>query len=187
MKPILQDFCVRSCQLPNWNKSGIVFSKNVPTSIIHSIKQMFPVPDIDTNFIHLGHPLILPGKDRTAAYNFVFDKFKSKLSTYKADKLSHAARLELIKSVFSSIPIYYMSNIIFSKKFHAKITSIIRNFWWTGINSDPEHKPLCLAAWKNICAPIKEGGLGIRNLNAVNHALILTSIWRIAEHPHSQI
>jgi hypothetical protein len=110
-----------------------------------------------------------------------------RLSTYKAKSVSHAARLELIKSVFSSIPIYYMSNIIFSKKFHAKITSIIRNFWWTGINSDPEHKPLCLAAWKNICAPIKEGGLGIRNLNAVNHALILTSIWRIAEHPHSQI
>jgi hypothetical protein len=35
----------------------------------------------------------------------VFDKFKSKLGTFKADKLSHAARLELIKSVFSSIPI----------------------------------------------------------------------------------
>jgi hypothetical protein len=47
----------------------------------------------------------------------VLDKFKSKLSTYKADKLSHAARLELIKSVFSSIPVYYMSNILFSKNY----------------------------------------------------------------------
>jgi hypothetical protein len=79
-----------------------------------------------------------------------------------------------------------MSNIIFSKKFHAKITFVIRNFWWTGVNSDPEHKPLCLDAWKNICAPVKDGGLGIRNLNAVNHALILTSIWRIAENPYNQ-
>jgi hypothetical protein len=80
-----------------------------------------------------------------------------------------------------------MSNIIFSKKFHAKLTAIVRNFWWTGINADPDHKPLCLAAWKNICAPTKDGGLVIRNLNAVNHALILTSIWRIAENSHSQI
>jgi hypothetical protein len=73
------------------------------------------VPDIDTNFIHLGHPLILSGTDRTTAYDFAFDMSKSKLSAYKVDKLSHAARLELIKSVFSYIPVYYMSNI-FSPK-----------------------------------------------------------------------
>jgi hypothetical protein len=48
-------------------------------------------------------------------------KFKSKLSTYKANSLSHAARNKLINYVFSSIPVYYMSNIIFSKKFIAKL------------------------------------------------------------------
>lgn len=95
MKKILHEFCVHSGQTPNWSKSGIIFSKNVSTSTIHSIKQIFPVPDIDNNFIHLGHPLILPGKDRTAAYNFVFDKFKSKLNTYKADKLSTLRGLSL--------------------------------------------------------------------------------------------
>jgi hypothetical protein len=85
---------------------------------------------IDNNFVHLGHSHILPAKDRTSAYNFVLDKFKSKLSTYKAGKLSHAARLELIKSIFASIPA--MSNILFSKKIIAKLTAIIRIFWWTG-------------------------------------------------------
>jgi hypothetical protein len=115
MKDILEDFCQRSGQIPNWSKSGIVFSKHVTPSIIQGITQIFPVPMIDKNFIHLGHPLILPAKDRATAYNFVLDKFKSKLGTYKADKLSHAARLELIKSVFASIPVYYMSNILFSK------------------------------------------------------------------------
>jgi hypothetical protein len=94
----------------------------------------------------------------------VIDKFRSKLSTYKADQLSHAARLELIKSVFSSIPIYYMSNILLTKKFIAKLTAIIRTFWWTGIREDSNSKSLCLRAWKDICAPKKEGGLGIRNL-----------------------
>jgi hypothetical protein len=81
-----------------------------------TIKQIFPVPNIDNNFVHLGHPLVMPGRNRNETYNFIINKFKSKLSTYKADKLSHAARLELIKSVFSSIPVYYMSNIIFTKK-----------------------------------------------------------------------
>jgi hypothetical protein len=106
MNAILQTFCSRSGQTPNWSKSGIIFSKHVPTITRQTIKQIFPVPNIDNNFIHLGHPLIIPGKDRTMAYNFVFDKFKSKLSTYKANKLSHAARLEQIKSVFSSIQLH---------------------------------------------------------------------------------
>jgi mannosylglycoprotein endo-beta-mannosidase len=114
MKQILHDFCIRSGQTPNWTKSGIIFSKHVPPSVCESIKLIFLVPLIDNNFVHLGHPLILP------AYNFVFDKFKSKLSTYKADNLSHAARVELIKSVFSSIPVYYMSNILFTKKIYCK-------------------------------------------------------------------
>jgi hypothetical protein len=59
-----------------------------------------------------------------------------------------------------------MSNIIFSKKFIAKITTIIRNFWWKINDADSSGKPLCLAAWKVICVPKLEGGLGLRNLRA---------------------
>jgi hypothetical protein len=184
MNTILHAFCTRSGQTPNWSKSGILFSKHVSPSTIHSIKQIFPVPDIDSTFIHLGHPLVLPGKDRTSAYNFVFDKFKSKLSTYKADKLSHAARLALIKSVFASIPVYYMSNILFTKKFTAKLNAIIRTFWWTGIREEASSKALCLRAWKDICAPKNEGGLGIRNIQAMNQALIVMAAWRIVDEPN---
>ena len=173
MMHILRSFCNNSGQAPNWSKSGIVFSRHVDPNTAAAIKQNFPVPDMDGSFAHLGHPLILPGKDRTAAYNFVLDKFKSKLSTYKADKLSHAARLTLIQSVFASIPIYYMSNILFSKKFIAKLTAIIRNFWWTGVRDETNSRSLCLRAWKDICTPKKEGGLGIRNFQAMNQGLIL--------------
>ena len=81
--------------------------------------------------MHLGHPLILPGKNRLAAYAFLVDKFKAKLTGYKANKLSHAGRLTLIKSVFASISVYYMSNILLSKKIISKLTSIVRKFWWT--------------------------------------------------------
>jgi hypothetical protein len=128
---ILNQFCQASGQVPNWNKSAILFSKSVPLQMKHDLKQIFQVPDMNNTTTHLGHPLILPAKDRSVAYNFVYDKFKQKLTAYKANRLSHAARLTLIKSVFASIPVYYMSNILFSKKFLSKLTAIIRNFWWT--------------------------------------------------------
>jgi hypothetical protein len=128
------------------------------------IKRIFSAPDIDGTFVHLGHPFILPSKDRSADYNFVYEKFKSKLSSYKANRLSHAARLTLKKSVFSSIPVYYMSNILFSKKFLSKLMTIIRNFWWTGVQDDQTTRSLCLRAWVDVCIAKNIGGLGIQNL-----------------------
>jgi hypothetical protein len=140
---------------------------------------------MDLHTTHLGHPLILPTKNRSAAYAFIVDRFKSKLTAYKANRLSHAARLTLIKSVFASIPFYYMSTILLNKKLIAKLTSIVRKFWWTGIQSDQNCKPLCLPSWDEICKPIREGGLGVRNLHIMNLALIASSAWRIIKEPNS--
>jgi hypothetical protein len=187
MKQVLLGFCHSSGQLPNWTKSGLLLSRWVDDNTKRDIQNVFQVPLIDESFIHLGHPLVLPAKNRSEAYDFVLQKFRNKLTTYKANTLSHAARVELINSVFASIPVYYMSNILFSKKFIAKINAIIRTFWWTGISSEPSTRALCLAAWKNICTPKAEGGLGIRNIQAVNHGLILSAAWRIAEKPNSQL
>jgi hypothetical protein len=187
MSQIIQQFCIKSGQTPNWAKSAIMFSSHVQPNVIADIKNIFPVSNIDSNSVHLGHPLIMPSKDRSSAYNFILYKFRSKLSTYKAGKLSHAARLTLIKSVFASISVYYMSNIIFTKKFLSKLTAIIRTFWWTGVREEPTTKALCLRAWKDICTPKNEGGLGIRNLQATNQSLILSTAWRIAQDPNSQL
>jgi len=77
--------------------------------------------------------LIFNHADRSKAYSFIINKFKAKLSTLKANKLNHAGRLTYINSALASIPIYYMTTILFSNKFIAKITSIIRKFWWSGL------------------------------------------------------
>jgi hypothetical protein len=80
-----------------------------------------------------------------------------------------------------------MSNILFSKKFLAKLTAIIRNFWWTGVKEEPTTKTLCLRAWADICREKKLGGLGVRNLQAINQSLILSAAWRLAKEPQSQL
>ena len=186
MAQLIQHFCSISGQTPNWPKSAILFSSRVSQPTMQEIKQVFPVSSLDTNFTHLGHPLILPAKNRTVAYNFVLDKFMNKLPAYKANMLSHAARLELIRSVFSAIPVYYMANILFTKKFIAKLTAVTRNFWWTGVREN-DSRSLCLRAWKYICNSKEEGGLGIRNLKAINESLVLPAAWRIAKSPSSQL
>lgn len=181
----LQRFCTLCGQTPNWAKSSIIFSKNVINAQRDIIKGIFRVVDMNNSRTHLGHPLIMPAKNRAQVYNFVLDQLKSKLNGYKANKLSHAARLVLIKSVFASLPVYYMSNILFSKKTLAKMNVVIWDFWWTGVQDENQTKPLYLTAWAEIYKSKKEAGLGIETLEGVNKALLVNAAWRIVTTPDS--
>ena len=161
---ILLSFCSMSGQTPCWEKYLILFSKKVSPQVKAQIKYVFPVDDFKSNTMHLGHPLLISHRDKSKAYDFIYNKFKTKLTLTKANILNHAGRLTLIQSVFASIPIYYVANILFTKKFLAKITTIIRTFWWQGVQKDQEKKPIHYRSWESICKPKKEGGLGIKNL-----------------------
>ncbi|WVZ63447.1 hypothetical protein U9M48_013078, partial [Paspalum notatum var. saurae] len=103
-----------------------------------------------------------------------------KLTTLKADNLSHAGRLVYINSVLASIPIYYMTNILYPKNFLQKITSFLRNFWWKGNQSEAENTTICFRAWEDICQPKHLGGLGIKSISTVNKSLVTHSAWMIA-------
>lgn len=110
---ILYDFCNASGQTPNLAKSHIMFSKNVDGITRLDVKSVFPVGDLTPNSIYLGHPLIFNHNDRTQTYNFILTKFRAKLTTIKGSTINHAGRLVYINSVLNSIPIYYMSTVLF--------------------------------------------------------------------------
>ena len=184
---ILQSFCAMSGQTPSWSKSSILFSKKVSSVVRSQIKAIFPVDDFKANTMHLGHPLLITHRDKSKAYDFIYQKFKSRLTLTKANTLNHAGRLTLIQSVFASIPIYYMANILFTKKFLARITSIIRAFWWQGVQKEQQKKPIHYRSWNSICKPKKEGGLGIRKLELVNKGILINTAWRLVHDPDSII
>jgi hypothetical protein len=85
-----------------------------------------------------------------------------------ANKLSHAGRLTYIHSVLASIPVYYMSTVLFSKSFLQQITTTIRKFWWIGVQEDGVTSPIAYRSWEDICQSKENGGLGIRDLKTVN-------------------
>ncbi|XP_039780859.1 uncharacterized protein LOC120648186, partial [Panicum virgatum] len=179
-------FCAASGQTPNFSKSAILFSKNVDPATQQFIRNIFPVQNLTPNTFHLGHPLIFSHTDRAKAYEFILNKFRAKLTTVKANKLNHAGRLTYINSVLASIPIYYMSTVLFTKTFIAKITSILRRFWWAGVQEGNSSSPFQFRSWDDICQSKDNGGLGIRDLLSVNRSLIINAAWNIAtsKDPH---
>lgn len=162
-----------------------MFSSNTPLHVQENIKNLFQVSSMNNNSMHLGHPLLNLHSPKYNLYAFLKDKFKNKFSNWKADCISHSARSVLIKSVFSSIPIYYMSHILLPKPLLDDLTGIMRYFWWKGNNPDNNKKSLCLSAWKKICIPKGAGGLGFRDLFSLNEALITGLAWRMINNPDS--
>ena len=132
IRRILHDFCNLSGQTPNLHKSSILFSKSVDAMTKAQIRDIFHVPDLLPNTLHLGHPIIFNHNDRNKAYEFIINKFRAKLTTIKANKLNHAGRLTYIKSVLASIPVYYMSTVLFSRTLVERINATIKKFWWVG-------------------------------------------------------
>lgn len=184
---ILQNFYSQSGQTPNLQKSSILFNKNVSASIKAQIIHIFPVSDLLPNTIHLGHPIIFNHRDRNKAYDFIKREFIAKLTTVTANKLNHAGRLTYIKSVLASIPIYYMSTVLFSKAFVGQITAIIRRFWWTGVQDDNPTTPIPYRSWDDICQPKENGGLGVRDLHTVNKSLLIHAAWNVATNKNPML
>ncbi|XP_026442463.1 uncharacterized protein LOC113342010 [Papaver somniferum] len=113
---------------------------------------------------HLG-VILVQGKVKTEHFWSFVEMFQQRLVTWIGKLLNFQARLTLIKFVLSSIPIYNMSIYKWHKKIIAACERIPRNFLWSG---NAEEKKYITIAWDKVCAPLEEGGLGIRKFEDIN-------------------
>jgi hypothetical protein len=88
--------------------------------------------------------------------------------------LSHAGRLQLVNSVISSLPTYYMCSL----KLPITVIEIIdkhrKNCLWRG--NEFQKKGYNLAAWDLVRRPKDKGGIGVINLGVQNDALLLKQL-----------
>ncbi|KAK4391360.1 hypothetical protein Sango_1913800 [Sesamum angolense] len=96
---------------------------------------------------------------------------------------SYAGRLQLIRSVLSTLHTYWASVFILPKGILKVIEGKMRKFLWQG----PSGRGTAKVAWEHICKPKDEGGLGIRSTLASNQALMLKHLWRILQNDGTSI
>ncbi|GJR77142.1 RNA-directed DNA polymerase, eukaryota [Tanacetum coccineum] len=139
-----------------------VLTKSIGCSILH------------TPFNYLG--VKVGGiMSRFSSWDDVIPKLSARLSKWKLKSLSIGGRLTLIKSVLSSLQLYYMSSFKVPKGVLSKMESIRRNFF-NGVEN--AEKKMSLIGWNKSLASKKNGGLGVSSFFAYNRALLFKWIWR---------
>jgi hypothetical protein len=172
-----------SGQKINEEKTAIFFSKNTPNSIRANILSMFGTSSSSKFEKYLGLPPIL-GRSKKRAFNEIKDRIWKKLQGWKEKLLSQAGREILIKAVVQAIPIYAMSCFKLPAGLCDEICSLANQFWWGQRNGERR------IHWTNkakLIRPKQEGGMGFRDLQLFNKALLARQGWRLLQQPHSLI
>ena len=119
---------------------------------------------------YLGMPLGTSHKSPTI-WNPILEKIERKLASWKKMYLSKGGRLTLLKSTLSSLPTYFLSLFTIPSHVANKIKRLQRDFLWRDSKTH-------LVGWDKVCAPLENGGLGIRKLTTLNKALLGKRLWR---------
>nr|GEW26345.1 RNA-directed DNA polymerase, eukaryota, reverse transcriptase zinc-binding domain protein [Tanacetum cinerariifolium] len=107
--------------------------------------------------------------------DMAINRFRERLSFWKANSLSIGGRLTLVKSVLGILPIYYLSLFKALSVVIDALETIRRRFFWGFKDS---HRGISWVKWDTILDNIKSRGLGIGSLVAKNLSLLSKWKWR---------
>ncbi|KAL0313914.1 UNVERIFIED_CONTAM: hypothetical protein Sangu_2235800 [Sesamum angustifolium] len=156
-------------------KSHLILSKSVQHNRDKVLGVLgFQEPHLPV--LYLGFPLI-SSRLSLSDCKPLLSKIGSCIRGWGGLQLSFAARVQLITSVLMSFNIYWAMASILPKGVIREIEQRLRSFLWKGASGDRYPK----VAWNQVCQLIEEGGQGIRDILAVNLALMSRHLWRITQ------
>ena len=160
------------------------FSKSTGLDINYSKSSMIPINIDETRhsllavvfgcqvgklpFTYLGLPV---GTTRPKMVDFLplVDCMERRL-TASSCFLTQGGKLQLLNSVISSMPIYFLCSLQVPIGIIKQLERIQRQCLWRKYGKDSGKS---LAAWELVCRPKNKGGLGILNLQLQNQALLM--------------
>ena len=165
----LDEFGMSSGLYPSMGKCEAFFSKNMTCDEISSIKMVMPFREGNLPIRYLGVPLVSKGL-KINDCKVLIDIVDKRIGNWRSKSLSLAGRLQLISSVLASIQVYWPSLFMLPSSVCEQIDKRFKRFLW---NRGDNAQGKASVAWKDVCKPKSQGGLGIKSVQLWNKALMV--------------
>lgn len=158
----------------NPDKSHIFFGgyAGISAQVIADISG-FSIGTFPTRY--LGFPLN-PSRITMATLQPFIDKIIGKLHSWTVKFLSFAGKIRLVASEIYGMVNFWSQVFVLPKAFYAKIDSLCAAFLWKNKTTTAAGSRV---AWRDVCRPKAEGGVGIRLLEDFQLVFRLKLVWNL--------
>lgn len=183
LKKILQFFAEATGQVINLQKSSISFGDQIDQGRKLQIQGILGITNEGGASKYLGVPECFFGS-KVELLSYLKDRTQVRLEGCYLRHLSQAGKEVLLKSTASAMPVFPMSVFRLPKTLTSKMSSLMANFWW---GSEMHLKKIHWVAWEKMCLPKHLGGLGFRDLECFNQALLAKKAASILNRPNALV
>ncbi|GAU37962.1 hypothetical protein TSUD_269770 [Trifolium subterraneum] len=184
---ILNTYEQASGQEINLVKSEVFISRNMSHAAKEDLSRLLGVRLVLGTGIYLGLPSMV-GRSKKTIFSFIKDRIWKRINSWRGRALSKAGKEIMIKSVLQAIPSYVMSMFILPTSLIDDIEKMINAFWWrSGTINNNNNKGIHWLAWERLACPKAHEGLGFRNFEAFNKAMVAKQVWNIVQKPNSLV
>ncbi|GAV92760.1 zf-RVT domain-containing protein, partial [Cephalotus follicularis] len=120
---------------------------------------------------YLGLPLITKRLSKADCFPLV-ERILSRTKSWVCKSLSFAGCLQLVKATLANMHTYWCSTFLLPSSTISACENALRNFLW---GQQGRGK----VRWNEVCKPVDEGGLGIKDTKTWNKSLLLKQIWQV--------
>lgn len=177
MKAVFDQFSAVSGLKANLDKSCIFFC-GVAEEVKGHLAAQLKIPSVTLPVRYLGVPLI-PGRLKARDCKPLVEKIRGKLQNWTTKYLSFAGRCQLLKSVIMHMQVYWSMAFMLPRAVMQEIEQMCNRFLWSG---KIDKKAITMVAWKKVCLPKCEGGLGLKQMQNWNKAALCKYVWRLSSN-----